>query len=75
MAFAQLSDGERAKVLQMAQSPAGQHLRAMLPELREIQTELMNNPGPRFQASSKKALAAAFQRVTGLDPEKAGQSK
>jgi hypothetical protein len=70
-AISHLSDDERAKFFQLVQSPAGQHLKAMLPELRSIQTELMNNPGPAFQASTKKAIAAAFKRVTGLDPAQA----
>jgi hypothetical protein len=70
-AIAQLSDDERAEFFQLAQSPAGQHLKAMLPQLRSIQTELMNNPGPAFRASAAKAMAGAFKRVTGLDPSQA----
>jgi hypothetical protein len=70
-AIAQLSDDERAEFFKLVQSPAGQHLKAMLPQLRSIQTELMNNPGPEFQASATKAIAAAFKRVTGLDPSQA----
>jgi hypothetical protein len=33
-----------------------------------LQTELMNDPGPRFKASSEKAMADAFKRVTAIDP-------
>jgi hypothetical protein len=31
----------------------------------------MNTPGPAFQASAAKAMAAAFKRVTGLNPSQA----
>jgi hypothetical protein len=75
MAYAKLSEGERAQLLAMANSPAGQHLKSVMPGIRAIQTELMNNPGPRFRAASKTALAAAFKRVTGLDVGKAQQGQ
>ena len=71
MAVAQLEDEDRVKFFELVQSPAGQHLRAMLPELRSIQLEVMNSPGPEFQASTNKAIAAALKRVVGAGLGKA----
>ena len=67
MTFANLTDEERARILAMAQSTTGKHLQATLPELHALGSDMTNHPGPRFAAGSKKALAEAFKRVTGLE--------
>jgi hypothetical protein len=71
MTYAKLSDDERKMVRDMVASPAGQRLQAMAPAFHALQTELMNNPGPRFEAATEKALGEVFERVTGLEASSA----
>lgn len=66
--FVGLSDEERRQVLAVAQSPAGRSYVRMMPEIVALQTELTNNPGPRFTAQSEKAMSDVFRRVTGVAP-------
>ena len=47
-------------------SPAGRSFRAIAPKLAALQTELANDPGPRFKARSEQAMGDAFKRITGL---------
>ena len=71
MTYAKLSEDERKMVRDMVASPAGQRLQAMAPAFHALQTELMNNPGPRFEAATEKALGEVFERVTGLEASNA----
>ncbi len=64
----QLNEAERAEILELNGTPAGRHFDAVMPKLSALQTELMNDPGPRFTASSEKAMNEAFKRVTGMEP-------
>ena len=68
LTYGKLSEAERAEINAVVASPAGKRFSALMPKMVALQTELMNDPGPRFKASSEKALADAFKRVTGIDP-------
>lgn len=65
-ALADLGADDRAKVMEQAFSPAGQHLVALIPQLTALQAELANEPGPEFKRRSEAAMADAFRRVTGI---------
>lgn len=70
LTYSKLSAAEQAEISAMGASPAGKNFRAIMPKMVALQTELMNEPGPRFKASSEKAMGEAFKRVTGIDPYK-----
>ena len=68
LTYGKLSVSEREEVRKLSTTPAGRNFLAVQPQLTALASELMNNPGPRFKASSEAALAEAFKRVTGIDP-------
>lgn len=68
LTYGKLSASEREEVRKLSVTPAGRNLYAIMPKLSALQSELMNDPGPKFKASSEAALADAFKRVTGIDP-------
>ena len=68
LTYGKLTESERATMRDLILSPAGRNFTAMMPRLTALQTELANNPGPRFKAGADKALSEAFKRVTGIDP-------
>lgn len=65
-AIADLSPAERDVLMAQVSSPSGQHFLTLVPQLVALQTELANNPGPRFKASVQQGMAQTFQRITGL---------
>jgi hypothetical protein len=67
LTYGKLSAAERAEINAIVASPPGRKFSAIMPKLVALQTELMNDPGPRFKASSEKAMADAFKRVTAID--------
>lgn len=69
LTYGKLGEAARAEINAVIYSPAGKRFSAITPKLVALQTELMNDPGPRFKASSEKAMAEAFKRVTGIDPD------
>ena len=66
--YAKLSLSEREEIRKFSATQAGRNLSSVMPKISELQSELMNSPGPKFKSSSEAALADAFKRVTGIDP-------
>lgn len=63
--FVGLTEAERSEIAATFDTPAGRNFRKLMPALQKLQTEIAVDPGPKFKAGTEKAMAAAFERVTG----------